>query len=136
MFVSPEGILYSMSSAIYSAKDYAMRSSNHYQNGTIYDFRHSSEKESGITFSGYDRYAMNVNSTVKMEAWDYLKFLLSYEIQTQSKSGMFPVNIAANEKEFTDLIEGKLENTKGNGGKGGNITVSAASLEPLKQMDF
>jgi multiple sugar transport system substrate-binding protein len=130
---------YFMSSAIYSAQDYAMRSAIYYQKATIYDFPHSSEKETGVTFSGYDRYAMNANSTVKMEAWDYLKFLLSYEMQTQSVSGMFPVNIAANEKEFTDLIEGKLENTKGNGGKGGKggtVTVSEASLEPLKQMIF
>ncbi|MEH7308224.1 ABC transporter substrate-binding protein [Neobacillus drentensis] len=129
---------YFTSSPIYSANDYAMRAAIYYQNAAnIYDFPHSSEKESGVTFSGYDRYAMNANSTVKMEAWDYLKFLLSYEIQTQSVSGMFPVNIAANEKEFTDVIEGKVENTKGSGGKGGKggaVTVSEASLEPLKQM--
>lgn len=97
---------YFTSSPIYSASDYAMRSAMYYQNASIYDFPHSSEKETGVTFAGYDRYAMNANSTVKMEAWDFLKFLLSYEIQTQSVSGMFPVNIAANEKEFTDVIEG------------------------------
>ncbi|WP_088040612.1 ABC transporter substrate-binding protein [Bacillus sp. EAC] len=126
---------YFTSSPIYSAKDYAMRSAIYYQNGaTIYDFPHSSEKEMGVTFSGYDQYAMNANSTVKMEAWDYLKFLLSYEVQTQSISGMFPVNIAANEKEFSDVIEGKVDNIKGNGGKGSTVTVSEASLEPLKQM--
>lgn len=80
---------------------------------------------------------MNANSTVKMEAWDYLKFLLSFEIQSQSVSSMFPVNIAANEKEFTDVIEGKVDNNKGNvekSGKDGTVTVSEASLEPLKQM--
>ncbi|PGS53867.1 ABC transporter substrate-binding protein [Bacillus sp. AFS041924] len=130
---------YFTSSPIYSANDFAMRSAIYYQNGaTIYDFPHSSKNESGVTFTGYDRYAMNTNSTVKMEAWDYLKFLLSYEIQTQSVSGMFPVNIAANEKEFTDVIEGKVENGDGGkvgkGGKGGVVTVSEASLEPLKQM--
>ncbi|MEH7511238.1 extracellular solute-binding protein [Gottfriedia acidiceleris] len=128
---------YFTSSPIYSVNDYAMRSAMYYQNASIYDFPHSTEKETGVTFAGYDRYAMNANSTVKMEAWDYLKFLLSYEIQTQSVSGMFPVNIAANEKEFTNVIDGKVDNTKDNGGKGGKgatVTVSEASLEPLKQM--
>jgi len=130
---------YFTSSPIYSVNDYAIRSAIYYQNGaTIYDFPHSSEKEMGVTFSGYDKYAMNANSTVKMEAWDYLKFLLSYEIQTKSVSGMFPVNIEANEKEFTDLIEGKVESATGGkdgkGGTGGNKSVSESSLEPLKQM--
>ncbi|WP_088013951.1 ABC transporter substrate-binding protein [Gottfriedia acidiceleris] len=126
---------YFTSSAIYSPSDYAMRSAIYNNNNTsIYEFPHSSEKESGVTFSGYDRYAMNVNSTVKMEAWDYLKFLLSYEIQSQSVRDMFTVNIEANEKVFADVIDGKAENTKGNGGKGGPITVTEESLQPLKQM--
>ncbi|WP_163099722.1 ABC transporter substrate-binding protein [Peribacillus alkalitolerans] len=126
---------YFVSSAIFSPSDYAMRSEFYNnQNTTIYEFPHSSEKESGVTFSGYDRYAMNANSSVKMEAWDYLKFLLSYEMQSQSIRDMFPVNIAANEKVFSDLLDGKVENTKGNGGKGGQITVTEESLQPLKQM--
>lgn len=126
---------YFTSSPIYSPSDYAMRSDIFYhQNTTIYEFPHSSEKESGVTFSGYDRYAMNANSSVKMEAWDYLKFLISYDMQIKPERDMFAVNIAANEKAFADLVNGKLENIKGNGGKGGAVSISEASLAPLKQM--
>lgn len=127
---------YFASSAIFSPSDYAVRSKVYNnQNTLIYEFPHSSEKESGVTFSGYDRYAMNANSTVKMEAWDYLKFLLSYEMQSQSVRDMFSVNIAANEKVFTDLLAGaKGGSTKVYGGKGGKITVTEESLQPLKQM--
>ncbi|MEH7501581.1 extracellular solute-binding protein [Neobacillus drentensis] len=124
---------YFTSSVIYSPKDYVSRSANFYQDTTIYDFPHASGK-AGVTFSGYDNYAMNANSTVKMEAWDYLKFLLSYEMQIRPEREMFPINKAANEKAFADLIDGKVENQKGNNGKGGNVTVTEASLEPLKQM--
>lgn len=127
---------YFASSAIFSPSDYAVRSAVYNnQNTTIYEFPHSSEKESGVSFSGYDRYAMNVNSTVKMEAWDYLKFLLSYEMQSQSVRDMFPVNIAANEKVFAELLlDGKGGSTKVYGGKGGKITVTEESLQPLNQM--
>ncbi|MEH6994947.1 extracellular solute-binding protein [Neobacillus drentensis] len=130
---SPITETYFLSSPIYSANDYATRSAIYYQNTKIYEIPHSSEKETGITFDGYDRYAMNANSTVKMEAWDYLKFLLSYEMQTQSIRNMFSVNIEANEKAFTDVIEGKIDNG-GKVGKRGAVTVSESSIEPLKQM--
>ena len=125
---------YFTNSTIYSAKDYALRSAIYYQSATIYDFPHSAENESGVTFDGYDRYAMNSNSAVKIEAWDYLKFLLSYEMQIKPERDMFPVNIAANEKAIEDLVNTKLENTKGNNGKGGVVTVTKPSLEPLKLM--
>lgn len=122
---------YFRSSQIYSPQDYVMRSSVFYKNAAIYQMPHSSENVSGVSFVGYDRYAMNTNSNVKMEAWDYLKFLMSYDMQLQSQTdSSFPVNKAANEKAFADLKDGtKLDNPKG-----GEVTISEASFQPLKQM--
>ncbi|MEH7356181.1 extracellular solute-binding protein [Neobacillus drentensis] len=121
---------YFRSSQIYSPKDYFLRSAVFYKNATIYQMPHSSDKESGVSFVGYDRYAMNANSNVKMEAWDYLKFLMSYDMQLQSQTSMFPINKAANEKEFAELKNGtKLDNPKG-----GQVTISEEALQPLKQM--
>ena len=97
-----------------------MRSAVFYKNATIYQMPHSSENESGVSFVGYDRYAMNTNSNVKMEAWDYLKFLMSYDMQLQSQTdSRFPINKAANEKAFADLKDGtKLDNPKGGASNG------------------
>lgn len=108
-----------------------MRSAVFYKNATIYQMPHSSEKESGVSFVGYDRYAMNTNSKVKMEAWDYLKFLMSYDMQIQSQTGeMFPINKTSSEKAFAELKNGtKLDNPKG-----GQVTISEEALQPLKQM--
>lgn len=124
-----EGV-YFRESQIYSPKDYLLRSAIIYKNATIYQMPNSSEKASGVTFHGYDQYALNANSTVKMEAWDYLKHLLSYDMQLHSQTDSFPVNKAANEKSFADLKNGtKLDNPKG-----GEITISEAWFQPLKQM--
>ncbi|WP_129691723.1 hypothetical protein [Gottfriedia acidiceleris] len=48
---------------------------------------------------------------------------------------MFSLNIASNEKVFADLLNGAIGGSaKVYGGKGGKITVTEESLQPLKQM--
>lgn len=66
-----------------------------------------SDAQGNVPFSSMQSYAMNANSTNKRTAWEFLKFLLSEEMQASSSLsfGGLPINRAALEKQARMLIK-------------------------------
>jgi len=67
----------------------------------------------GWQFGSYTTFGLNNKSQVKQEAWEFLKFLLSEEMQASSDLMGLPINKAAFDKKLTDteeeLAQGKIE---------------------------
>jgi len=73
---------------------------------------------------------LNANSSMQAEAWDFMKFLLSEEIQTLPGLQGFSVNKKVNEKTFKDLLDkGAIESPMGS-----SIPVQKADIDMIKQM--
>ncbi|KQX68080.1 extracellular solute-binding protein [Paenibacillus sp. Root444D2] len=67
-------------------------------NGTVYQKPHAADQQSGVAFGGIQTIAMNANSTIKATAWDFMKFLLSEEMQSIQQQTGFPLMISVNER--------------------------------------
>ncbi|KPV57658.1 hypothetical protein QJ48_20985 [Paenibacillus sp. A3] len=66
--------------------------------------------KSGATFRTYMMIGINNKSSVKPEAWDFVKFMVSEEMQSQAKSAGFSINKAAYKKNVKELLKtGKVE---------------------------
>ncbi len=63
-------------------------------NGKLYRLSGSSEPGS-VSFSSYAMFSINNKSKHKNEAWEFLKYLLSDEVQSRMELSGFPVNKAA-----------------------------------------
>ncbi|NOU88761.1 extracellular solute-binding protein [Paenibacillus sp. LMG 31460] len=120
-------------SEIYSPTDYLARLAIYYKNGTVYQKPHTAEQKSGVAFGGLQNVAMNSNSTVKATAWDFMKFLLSEEMQGIPQQLGFSIKKSVNEKMIEDLVN---EAKKGavDTGKGGIVQISEKDLQILKTM--
>lgn len=87
-------------------------------------------QESGGSFKGHKSIAINANSKVKQEAWKFIKFLLSEDVQTQPKLQGFSVNKSVNEKNLEELAaKGSVASNSGT-----NVPVTAEGIQTLKQM--
>ncbi|WP_314587949.1 hypothetical protein [Paenibacillus terrigena] len=120
-------------SEIYSPVDYLERLSIYYTDGTIYQKPHKADQKSGVAFGGMQNITMNSNSTVKATAWDFMKFLLSEEMQGISQQDGFSINKSVNDKILEELVNGAKKGPV-NTGKGGTIQVSEKDLQVLKTM--
>ncbi len=65
---------------------------------------YSAQKTPNIIYEGRT-YAINNNSKLKAEAWEFIKLLLSDEIQARDDMYQFPVSISALEKKAKSEIE-------------------------------
>ncbi|REE55421.1 multiple sugar transport system substrate-binding protein [Paenibacillus taihuensis] len=69
----------------------------------LYAKPHAQENTPGGYFKTYRNIAISAGSKVKPEAWDFIKFLMSEEIQSSSNSTGFPINKAAFTKQIAEL---------------------------------
>lgn len=120
-------------SEIYSPKDYLTRLALYYKNGTVYQKPHAAGQKSGIAFGGLQTIAMNSNSTIKGTAWDFMKFLLSEEMQSIPQQDGFSMMKSVNEKMIADLANDAKKGTIDTG-KGGVLQVSDKDLQSMKTM--
>lgn len=120
-------------SQIYSPTDYLARLGLYYDNGKIYQKPHATGQKSGIAFGGLNSIAMNSNSTVKGTAWDFMKFLLSEDMQSIPQQDGFSMNKSVNEKMFDD-VRNEAKNGTIDVGKGGIVQVSEKDLQVLNTM--
>ncbi|TVX89708.1 ABC transporter substrate-binding protein [Paenibacillus agilis] len=115
---------------MFSPSDYFTESVSFFKQGKVYRKPHTSEQPSGVSFRGDNPIAINANSKVKPEAWEFLKFLLSDQFQSKPNQQGFAVNKSANEKAMNQLLEkGKVSSVTGE-----DVPVTAADMEILKQM--
>ncbi|WP_028609342.1 ABC transporter substrate-binding protein [Paenibacillus harenae] len=76
----------------------------------LYVKPHSDGLKPGSFFRTYKTIGLNAKSTVKAEAWDFVKFMISEEMQSGSKSTGFPIHKASYEKSAQELLKiGKVE---------------------------
>lgn len=115
---------------ILSPEDYFVGPAMFYEQGKIYHKPLTAGQQVGGTFVMHKNLGMNRNSKVQPEAWDFMKFLLSEEIQTMPVLQGFSINKNVNEKTFKDLEDkGTIESPMGSA-----IPVQKADIEVLKQL--
>lgn len=88
-------------------------------------------QEMGGYFRGYKTMGINEKSSVKEEAWDFVKFMLSEEMQG-SKSTGFPLNKEVYKQQVTQLLkDGKVEDHPDGFLSGLVFTITAQDIEGL-----
>ncbi|MBH5316200.1 extracellular solute-binding protein [Paenibacillus sp. GSMTC-2017] len=120
-------------SEIYSPRDYLERLAIFYKDGTIYQKPHTAEQKSGIAFGGLQEIAMNANSKVKGTAWDFMKFLMSEEMQSIPEQQGFSIIKSVND-EMIEKLANEVKNGTATAGKGGTLKVSEEDNIKLKAM--
>jgi multiple sugar transport system substrate-binding protein len=83
-------------------KDYFYEMSR-YQKGKIYLKPHTSGSKEVIPFNASTMMVINEKSAVKGEAWEFIKFLMSEEMQSSPNLYGFPINKAAYGKLVDEL---------------------------------
>lgn len=119
--------IYSM---IISPSDYIVRLGLYYPNGKVYLKPHSSDQKSGVSFVPTNQIAMNANSKVQRDAWEFMKFLLSEEMQSYPRQTGFSMNKAINVKAIDDLKSKEVLQDP----KSGNIKIKAEDLELIREL--
>ncbi|MCM3628324.1 ABC transporter substrate-binding protein [Paenibacillus glycanilyticus] len=89
---SPKDYLESMQVAGLQMKMFAKEDGDHMK---LYAKPHAQDTAAGGYFKTYRSVAISENSKVKPEAWDFIKFMLSQDIQSAATTTGFPVNKAA-----------------------------------------
>jgi len=118
------------STLITSPEDYFTGPGMFYEQGKIYRKPLAVGQKAGGTFMMHKELGMNRNSNVQDEAWDFMKFLLSEEIQTLPELQGFSINKKVNEKTFKELEDkGTIESPMGSA-----IKVQQADITMVKQM--
>lgn len=117
-------------SLILSPEDYFVGPAMFYEQGKIYRKPLAAGQQVGGTFVMYKNLGMNSNSNVQAEAWDFMKFLLSEEIQTMPGLQGFSLNKTVNEKTFKNLVDkGAVESPMGS-----QVQVQQTDIDMIKQM--
>ncbi|MCU4970857.1 ABC transporter substrate-binding protein [Bacillus toyonensis] len=94
----------------------------------IYQKPHIAGQKKGVAFTPNTTVGINEKSPVKKEAWNFLKFLMSDEVQ--SKGNGFPINKAVYEQQIKTLKEKKgIE-----GPDGTLINVTESDIQGLEKM--
>ncbi|OBY77837.1 ABC transporter substrate-binding protein [Paenibacillus sp. KS1] len=115
---------------ITSPEDYFSGPTMFYEQGKIYRKPLAAGQKAGGTFVASNKLGMNRNSKVQAEAWDFMKFLLSEEIQTMPGLRGFSVNKKVNEKMLKELEDkGTVESPTGSA-----IQVQKADIDMVMQM--
>lgn len=115
---------------ILSPEDYFVGPAMFYEQGKIYRKPLAAGQQAGGTFVMNKKLGMNRSSKVQAEAWDFMKFLLSEEIQTLPGLQGFSVNKKVNEKTFKDLEnKGAIESPMGS-----TIPVQKTDIDMIKQL--
>lgn len=98
----------------------------------LYAKPHAREAGPGGYFRSYRTVGMNAASTVKQEAWKFIKFMMSDEISATPLSAGFPINKALYEKGLEELRQtGMVRGHEEEPLQGASVGVDDASLELL-----
>lgn len=117
-------------SRILSPSDYLVRLGLYYDNAKIFQKPHSADQPSGVSFSVTRELAMNANSTVKGEAWNFMKFLMSEEMQSSPQRTYISINKAVNDKAIQDVVEKGINDPKA----GKVLEATEENLQPFKEL--
>lgn len=120
---------------INSPWDYLVSLREYGENMKYYMKPHAQETTAGGYFRPYKSISMNANSKVKEEAWDFIKFMMSGEIETPSTKAGFPIN----KKSFANQIkqlkeEGTVKAYEEGPLQGMAIKVDQAKLDQLESL--
>ncbi|QHW34583.1 extracellular solute-binding protein [Paenibacillus rhizovicinus] len=117
-----------------SPSDYLVRLASYFKHGKVYQKPHAADEESGISFLVTSQIAMNANSKVKRDAWEFMKFLLSEEAQSYPRQSGFSMNKAVNEKAIADIKEKGVDKDAAAKSEGAAVEVTDEKLEALRDM--
>lgn len=89
----------------------------------------------GATFRTYLTIGINNKSSVKPEAWDFVKFMVSEEMQSQAKSTGFSINKASYKKRSTELLKtGQVESDQPIGPMKGQVfEITQKDIDDLEK---
>jgi multiple sugar transport system substrate-binding protein len=120
---------------INSPWDYLVSSREYGENMKFYMKPHAQDTTAGGYFRPYESISMNSNSNVKAEAWDFIKFLMSEEIESSSTKAGFPINKKAFAKNIQQLKdEGTVKAYEEGPLHGMEIKVDQAKLDQLESL--
>ncbi|MFE4573421.1 ABC transporter substrate-binding protein [Paenibacillus chitinolyticus] len=77
---------------------------------------------------------INENSTVKMEAWAFIKFMLSDDIQGVNGLGGFPLNKDVYGRQLDQVLKNGKVKIEDGPEEGGTVDVSPADIEYQKEL--
>jgi len=122
--------MYFMNAGVFSFDSYlTVRSA--YPNGKLYRMPHAPEERKGVAFAATDALAITANSSVIEEAWDFIKFALSEEMQytpeIPAQYANFPINKIAYDRWMKDIR---------NAGKAGSIELMNGSKVKVTDQDI
>ncbi|BBH19166.1 ABC transporter substrate-binding protein [Paenibacillus baekrokdamisoli] len=69
----------------------------------LYAKPHADDLQAGGYFRSYKTIGINAKSSVKEEAWDFIKFMMSDEMQSSLGSAGFPINKSVYQKQLKQL---------------------------------
>lgn len=102
-------------------------------NVKLYIKPHAQDVAAGGYFRSYRTVGLNANSQVKQQAWDFIKFMMSEEIETLPNSAGFPINQNAFAKEMERLkAEGSVPTVPEGPLHGAPVPVDPVKLEVLE----
>ncbi|SKC40100.1 extracellular solute-binding protein [Maledivibacter halophilus] len=112
----------------YSISDFTIFFSNSFLNtDKVALYKYPNLDNDVTTFSAYNMYGINSNTKHKEEAWEFIKFLLSEEVQSYKMLYGIPINKNARENKIQHNFEEAKDSTEEFGNiYGYNVT------EPLK----
>ncbi|GAA3404873.1 ABC transporter substrate-binding protein [Paenibacillus hodogayensis] len=99
----------------------------------LYVMPHADGQKPGSFFRTYQTIGLNEKSAVKAEAWDFLKFLLSDEVQAKADGAGFPLNKASYQNKVQALLQkGKVESDQPIGPmKGQSFDITQNDIDDL-----
>ncbi|QHW29554.1 carbohydrate ABC transporter substrate-binding protein [Paenibacillus rhizovicinus] len=126
---SPKDYLESMQGISLGVKLTHKELGNHMK---LYAKPHAQDNAAGGYFQTYRSVAIGANSKVKPEAWDFVEFLMSEEIQSPSNATGFPINKAAFAKQIQDMKAlGSFKSIPEGPLQGKDVKVDDAMLDGL-----
>ncbi|MGO4548508.1 ABC transporter substrate-binding protein [Paenibacillus sp. 2TAB23] len=101
----------------------------------LYSSPSTDQQHPGGSFRTYQTIGLNERSAVKPEAWDFLKFLLSDEMQAKQSGAGFPLNKAAYAKQAKGIVEkGSVESDQPIGPmKGKSFEIKQQDINDLEK---
>ncbi|WP_088548498.1 ABC transporter substrate-binding protein [Paenibacillus aquistagni] len=121
-----------------TSPEYYMRELKQSVDNKLYSRPTSNGQSPGGFFRTYKTLGINANSDVKEEAWDFVKFMMSEEMQDQIKGAGFPLNKSSYDKVVKDVLaKGKVESDQPIGPLKGKVyEITKREMEDLEKYIF
>ncbi len=123
------GDSYFINSLAISEEDFFLGPSSFYEHGKTYLKPQKSDEVGKISFTTGNEFGINKKSSVKKEAWDFLKFLMSEEVQKLEIGNGFTINKNVYEEKMKKIMEDSLTHPNGR-----TITVKNEDIERLNEI--